>query len=562
MPASIPGFLERMNAVFASERSNQFLLVGNIHDLVDARSLDQQPAFLPLTGFLLERLASRGHTPLRYDIGQGIRFHSRSDEKACRKAFATAHSDADFDKLLHGSRADQSIALQLLAACCRLPLKKPVSVVIEFAELLFPAAEPAHLSDADRRRLALMREWLADPRFHAHRGALFLVAETAASVNQQIRTMPQLMQIDIPLPDRDTRQQFMQWMQEHETHINLSDTMDRLASCTAGMSLADLRSMFRDARWAQRSLSRSAILDEVNRLLAVRIGDHIELVEAEHSLDDVIGQSALKAELEKQRQLIQLDDASLAPVGMLVAGPNGAGKTFIFTAWAAACERIVVVLKNLRGSYFGETERIFEQVRSVLEALGNVIVLIDEADTQFGSPGDQTHETEARLFGSLLSMMGDPHNRGRIIWVLLTARPERLAPDLKRSGRAGLHLPVFDPEGADRDAFIEHSLQQAGIEQSTLPGDSHVLLQQRCAHFAPADFQELAQMLRAEVALGQTLDNERLVTLLEDLRPIDINSQRRRQTLQAVLHCSRNKLIPQSLRQLPREHIEMELGQT
>ncbi len=69
MAATIPGFLERMNAIFASERSNQFLLVGNIHDLVDARSLANGDAFQPLISFLLARLASRGHTPVRYDIG-------------------------------------------------------------------------------------------------------------------------------------------------------------------------------------------------------------------------------------------------------------------------------------------------------------------------------------------------------------------------------------------------------------------------------------------------------------------------------------------------------------
>ncbi len=257
---------------------------------------------------------------------------------------------------------------------------------------------------------------------------------------------------------------------------------------------------------------------------------------------------------------MDLDDPKLSPVGILVAGANGTGKTFLYSAWAASCKRIVVVLKNLRGSYFGETERIFEQVRTVLEALGKVIVLIDEADTQFGKPGNNTHETEARLFGALIRMMGDPQNRGRIVWVLLTARPERLAPDLKRSGRAGLHLPVFDPEGADREAFIQSTLKRGGIAFDALAQESQQLLADRTAHFAPADFQELAHHIRAEVALGADLNNQTLIDILENLRPIDIASQRRQQTLQAVLHCSRNNLIPPSLRTLDRAEIESELN--
>ncbi len=561
MSEAIPGFLERMNAVFASERSNQFLLVGNIHDLVDARSLGGTEAFLPVINFLLARLASRDHTPIRYDIGQGLRFYNAKDERMCRKAFVK-HTHADenlFNSLITRSRSDQACALQFLAELCQLPLKKPVSVVIEYAELLFPATDAAHMHDGDRRRLALMRDWLGDPRFHAHRGALFLVAETAASIHQHIRTMPQVMCIDVPLPDQRERLEFIQWIQINDEQLHLGDTPERLATFTAGMSLTDIRSLCRDARWAKESVSRSRILAEVNRLLAARIGDHIELVEPSHNLNDVIGQSALKIELEKQQQLMDLDDSQLSPVGILVAGPNGAGKTYIYSAWAASCNRLVVHLKNLRGSYYGETDRIFEQVRGVLEALGKVIVFIDEADTQFGKPDDQTHETEARLFGSLINMMGDPHNRGRIIWVLLTSRPERLAPDLKRSGRAGLHLPVFDPEGKDRDAFIRHALAQANIDIDGIPADSRVLINQRTAHFAPADFNELAQYIRAENALGHVINNNMLVGLLENMRPVDIASQRRVQTLQALLHCSRNNIIPESLRELNREGIELEL---
>ena len=563
MSTPLPAFLERMNAVFASERSNQFLLVGNVRDLVDARSLEDKgdEDFLPTISFLLKRLASRNHTPIRYDIGQGVRFFNARDQKTCRRAFAQSSKEREqlFDDLLQESRSNPAVAIQFLAECCRLKLKKPASIVIEYAELLFPNSEAAHLNDSDRRRLALMRDWLSDPRFLAHRGALFLVAETVASVNQHIRTMPQVMSIDIPLPDYPARLDFMSWMQAHDDGIQLDEDPQRLAAFTAGMSLSDLRSLCLDARHAGQQLSRKTILAEVNRLLAARIGNHIEIVEPQHQLDDVIGQEQLKAELDRQRRLMDLDDPQLSPVGILAAGPNGTGKTYLYSAWAAACKRIVVVLKNLRGSYFGETERIFEQVRTVLEALGKVIVLIDEADTQFGKPDNQTHETEARLFGALIRMMGDPKNRGHIVWVLLTARPERLAPDLKRSGRAGLHLPVFDPESDDRNAFLEHTLADAGLSFQQLPADSKMLLHKRTEHFAPADFKELAQQLRAEIALGVELNNDNLVSLLDNLRPIDIHSQRRQQSLQAVLHCSRNNLIPASLRILDRQQICEEL---
>ena len=41
--------------------------------------------------------------------------------------------------------------------------------------------------------------------------------------------------------------------------------------------------------------------------------------------------------------------------------------------------------------------------------------------------------------------MGDTLYRVRIIWMLLTARPDLLPIDLKRQGRAEVHIPLFYP---------------------------------------------------------------------------------------------------------------------
>ena len=252
-------------------------------------------------------------------------------------------------------------------------------------------------------------------------------------------------------------------------------------------------------------------------------------------------------------------DPSLAPVGILVAGPNGVGKTFIFEAWAASCNRLVIVLKNLRSMYFGQTDQVFEKLRNVLEALGNVIVFIDEADTMFGKPGPNTHETEARLFGNLIRMMGDPRNRGRIVWIMLTARPDNLAPDLKRSGRCGLHLPVFDPEGDDRRDYIDTILRRAGYDPTQLSAEDRRALEERTADLSPADFNELLVELRAEKHLSGELTFNGILDVVGELMPGQIADQRRVQTLNAYLECSRRSLVPLSLGDRTRGEIEEEL---
>ena len=52
--------------------------------------------------------------------------------------------------------------------------------------------------------------------------------------------------------------------------------------------------------------------------------------------------------------------------------------------------------------------------------------------------------------------MGDTRYRGKIIWMLLTARPDLLPIDLKRQGRAEVHIPLFYPtdEAELRAMFI------------------------------------------------------------------------------------------------------------
>ena len=48
----------------------------------------------------------------------------------------------------------------------------------------------------------------------------------------------------------------------------------------------------------------------------------------------------------------------------------------------------------------------------------------------------------------IASQMGDTRYRGKIIWMLLTSRPDLLPIDLKRQGRCEVHIPLFSPHDA------------------------------------------------------------------------------------------------------------------
>src|SRR4030095_14737980 len=135
------------------------------------------------------------------------------------------------------------------------------------------------------------------------------------------------------------------------------------------------------------------------------------------------------------------------PMGYLLCGPVGTGKSFLAQCAAGSIGIPCVVLKNFRSKYVGETEGNLEPVLTVLRSMGPVVVVIDEADAMLGDRTSDSGDSgvSTRIFWMIAAQMGDTRYGGRILWMLLTARPDLLPIDLKRQGRAEVHVPLFYP---------------------------------------------------------------------------------------------------------------------
>jgi SpoVK/Ycf46/Vps4 family AAA+-type ATPase len=109
-----------------------------------------------------------------------------------------------------------------------------------------------------------------------------------------------------------------------------------------------------------------------------------------------------------------------------------------------------VVFKNFRDRWVGATESNLEKIFAVLRALGQVVVFVDEADQVAGrrEGGDSDSGLSGRVYAMLAKEMSDTRNRGRIIWVFATSRPDLVEVDLKRQGRLDVHIPLFPPQSA------------------------------------------------------------------------------------------------------------------
>jgi SpoVK/Ycf46/Vps4 family AAA+-type ATPase len=362
-----------------------------------------------------------------------------------------------------------------------------------------------------------------------------------------VARLPQLLEVEVPAPDDTARLDFIRnfLATKAGSSLKLWSTPEDLAKLTAGLSLHALAQLLKAAFHEKRPLAQAEVVAKVEDFIQSQLGeDIVEFKKPMHRLQDCIGFSRLKVFLREEFMPRLAATGPEALPGAAVCGPIGGGKTYIFEAVAAELDMVVLVLKNIRSQWFGQTDVIFERLRRVLLALAKVIIFVDEADTQFGGVGADTHETERRLTGKLQAMMSDSDLRGRVVWLLVTARIHRLSPDIRRPGRVGdLIIPILDPEGADREAFLRWTLQ--GSMTGELSPEQLQQILQATRNYSTASFASLRSELKAKSKQNKgPLALEEVMAVVTDLLPPAIEETRRYQTLQALVNCTRRSLLP------------------
>jgi AAA+ superfamily predicted ATPase len=555
-------FYSQLAAIYNSEQSRSLILCGNVYDLF--RHGDD---YIPLIPFLCDKSKTDGLIRVVYELNGPIRI--LDDRDKLKNAWISWKAGLDLDTLLLkglrdrgqseldrlGSEFDRnlieaignpSLALEFmrqLTICSRSSrLPAELMIFIEAADMLLPAGnnDIASLNDKQLRRISICQDWFGDPAFMNGGDSVCLIAESRSLVHPRVSRLPQVLTVEIPSPSLASRLAYIEYfMKTAERKPTLWSTNEDLAALTAGLSLHAVRQLLAGAGYSEESVTPDKLIDKVEEFIQAQVGeDVVEFKKPTHRLDQVVGNTKLR-EFIRQELLPRFrttPDKALS--GAAVAGPIGSGKTFIFEAVAGELGVPVLVLKSVRSQWFGQTDVIFERLRRVLEALEKVVIFVDEADTQFGGVGADTHSTERRLTGKIQAMMSDTKLRGRIMWLLMTARIHLLSPDIRRPGRVGdLIIPVLDPQGEDRGEFIKWVLG-AVLDQ---PSDADITrMDELSKGYSAAAFASLRSQLKA--AEVKTIDE--VVEIVRDHIPPAIGLTRRYQTLQAMINCTRRSLLP------------------
>jgi SpoVK/Ycf46/Vps4 family AAA+-type ATPase len=199
----------------------------------------------------------------------------------------------------------------------------------------------------------------------------------------------------------------------------------------------------------------------------------VDFVEPRFDLGMVVAPPAVKNRLLADAALIREGRHAALPMGYLVCGVLGTGKTFTATCFAGSIGIPALVFRNLREKWVGSSEGNMQKVLAVVRALGPVVVIVDEADAALGDRGaDGDSGTSGRMFAMISSQMSDTTYRGRIIWMLLTCRPDLLPVDLKRQGRCEVHIPLFVPQSDEerRTMFLAMARKnKVAVEPADVP---------------------------------------------------------------------------------------------
>jgi SpoVK/Ycf46/Vps4 family AAA+-type ATPase len=158
------------------------------------------------------------------------------------------------------------------------------------------------------------------------------------------------------------------------------------------------------------------------------------------------------------------------------------------------------------------------------------------------------------VFAQLSTFMGNTAYRGKIVWFLITSRPDLLPVDLKRQGRAEEHLALFYPETTEEhDTLFGIMLKKTGI---TTTAKSITEVTDDPSGLSGADIEAiLARALLAsdaDTTSGATVSVEALRHAFMDFIPATSPLERELQILVAVQECTSREVLPERYRSMER----------
>ena len=435
-PSSQPQWAAQLRVSFESGASRQFVLHGNVHD---KRPRDGQ--LINVERCLSEELLADFNVVFTYDLGNGLAVARGSEQVAQWVPGAMRGlSQNPLEAMRFVTRY-----LRYLSNLDSLEVQDAVrvAVIISGASQLLPANGSGFEHGA---LTAIIKEWGANDSFAQLPFASILIADNLTDLEPLVAYAPHSTRVLVSLPSAFELHAALAVLQtKFPQTLPASTDLQPLAAAMVGVSVRTLEQLTK-VRAHHGQVLRAAELAAVKKEMVEHDAPGlVEYVQPTRSLDDYHGQEALKQWLRQDVALWKRNDLRALSMGYLLCGPVGTGKTFLVECLAGEVGVPVVKLKNFREKWIGSSEGNLEKVFRLTRALGRCLVFIDEADQALGrrDSGVGDGGLSGRLYSMIAQEMSDTTNRGKVMWVLASSRPDLIEVDLKRPGRIDLKIPIL-----------------------------------------------------------------------------------------------------------------------
>jgi hypothetical protein len=456
MNSGLPEWAEEMRDLFKSGSVSQFLLHGNVFDTISVPGLPE-PRLLSLSSFLDEVMFEKYDVILHYDRGKGIRAARGVDDWGDWLKLALGDQANSLVQLREPGTAMElidryilrSLNLQSLRGRDYVPRK--IAVIIEFAEFVIPQGDAIQLGGAFSSNVVKVLGWANDPAILRSDIVTVLIAEGLHDLNSLAVENPHAAALNVPLPNEQEMSDYVTMVGNsslRELPAKSELPMDALGKRLTGLSRVGAHTVLARALKNDQAITASWLIRMKKERIEKECQGLLEFVESTFTLDNLSGSDPVKAWLREDAELMRRGVLYALPMGYLITGRIGTGKTFLVQCWAGELGIPCVIFKNFRDRWVGATESNLEKIFSILKALDQVVVFVDEADQAAGKREGKESDggLSGRVYAMLAKEMSDTRNRGRIIWIFATSRPDLLEVDLKRQGRLDVHIPLFPPE--------------------------------------------------------------------------------------------------------------------
>ena len=438
LDADAPTWLRELALAYESGAHSQFVLHGNVADrFVLAGRL------VSLSQYLDSQVLGSFPIVFSFDAGNGL---------ALVRGAERVREWPAFEKLGPWPR-DPRAAMDVIAHYLRYRANlralgrndgDSVALILRGIDQWLPGGQSGDFGIASLA--SLVRDFASEPPYTELPFVCLLLADNLNDLHPQVAFNPRALRVPIALPDVPLLTRALAQLRvDHPAAFDPQHGDERTAQALAGVSLSALQSLVRRRAHEKRPLQTRDFVEIKKSLIESEAAGLVELVETTRNLDAYHAPDALKTWLRQDIALWRAGETRALPMGYLFCGPVGTGKTYLVECLAGEAGVPVVKLKNFRDRWVGSSEGNLEKIFRLIRALGRCIVFIDEADQTLGKRDSGTGDSglSGRLYSMIAQEMSDSDNRGRLMWILASSRPDLIEVDLKRPGRVDVKVPLL-----------------------------------------------------------------------------------------------------------------------